>query len=117
MICPSLSLGKYDNLGTRVVNIVCHGHKCNILYISLLQPKEAVWEVRVIDHVSDVTLKCQNGFATFQEGECQLVIYRGSGLKVTDTVDEQSRERNTLGKHLKICTMSRWITSEHLHHV
>ena len=32
-IFPSLSLGKYDNLGTRVVNIVCHGHKCNILYM------------------------------------------------------------------------------------
>ena len=27
---------KYDNLGTRVVNIVCHGHTCDILYISSL---------------------------------------------------------------------------------
>ena len=34
MIFPMLSLEKYDNLGTRVVNIICHGHKCNILYIS-----------------------------------------------------------------------------------
>ena len=33
MIFPSLLLRKYDNLGTCVVNIVCHGHKCNILYI------------------------------------------------------------------------------------
>ena len=33
MIFHSLSLGKYDKLGTRVVNIVCDGHKCNILYL------------------------------------------------------------------------------------
>ena len=30
---PSLLLRKYDNLGTRVINIICHGHSYNILYI------------------------------------------------------------------------------------
>ena len=23
----------YDKVGTRVIKIVCHGHKCNILYL------------------------------------------------------------------------------------
>ena len=27
--------GKYHNLGTSVVNIVCHGHECNILFITV----------------------------------------------------------------------------------
>ena len=39
MIFPSHSLGKYDNLGTRVVNIVCHGYKCNILYLYSIRNK------------------------------------------------------------------------------
>ena len=37
MIFPERERGKYDNLGTHVVNIVCHGHKCNILYVSLVR--------------------------------------------------------------------------------
>ena len=36
------TLGKYDNLGTCVVNIVCHGHKCNMLYIFLLNDLKPV---------------------------------------------------------------------------
>ena len=27
--------GKYYNLGMIVVNIVCHGHECNILFITV----------------------------------------------------------------------------------
>ena len=29
---PKLS---YHNLGTSVINIVCHGHECNILFITV----------------------------------------------------------------------------------
>ena len=33
--CLRHKLLDYHNLGTSVVNIVCHGHKCNILFITV----------------------------------------------------------------------------------
>ena len=27
--------GNYHNVGTNVVNIVCHGHECDILFITV----------------------------------------------------------------------------------
>ena len=32
IIFPELERVKYHNLGTSVVNIVCHGHECNNVY-------------------------------------------------------------------------------------
>ena len=32
---PERELGKYHNLGMSVVNIVCHGHEYNILFITV----------------------------------------------------------------------------------
>ena len=35
MTFPKQELGKYHNLGTSVVNIICHGHECNIMFITI----------------------------------------------------------------------------------
>ena len=35
IIFPERERGKYHNLGTSVVNIVCHGHEYNILFITV----------------------------------------------------------------------------------
>ena len=36
IIFPEREQGKYHNLGTSVVKIVCHGHKSNILFITVV---------------------------------------------------------------------------------
>ena len=35
IIFPERERVKYHNLGTSVINIVCHGHECNILFITV----------------------------------------------------------------------------------
>ena len=35
IIFPKIERGKSCNLDTSVVNIVCHGHECNILFITV----------------------------------------------------------------------------------